>query len=100
MATREPVNNTLYFGFRCSSLTNEDGDPHFLLLENNLHALIKPFAKLHVKNIIYEFFTWWVKESSTANLLHIVGNIEMIIASQDGNARPAGKVVDFAVDNL
>jgi len=45
-------------------------------------------------------FTWWVKNTSTADLFHIVGNIEMITASQDSYSCPSREVVDFAVNNF
>ena len=41
MATKNPVKNTLYFGFSCSYFKNEGGDPHFLSLENNQHDALK-----------------------------------------------------------
>ena len=41
MTTRDPVKNTLYFGFSCSKLKNKEGDPHFLLLQNNQNVAIK-----------------------------------------------------------
>ena len=45
-------------------------------------------------------FTWGIMELSTADLLHIVGDIKMIISSQDGYAGSSSKAVDFAVNNL
>ena len=35
MATRDPVKNSVYFGFIVLINQNEVADPHFLLLENN-----------------------------------------------------------------
>ena len=46
MATENPLANTVYFGFSCSKIKNEVGDPHFLLLENNQHVAFKLFANL------------------------------------------------------
>ena len=46
MATENPLENTLYFGFSCSKLKNEVGDPHFLLLESNQHVAFKLFVNL------------------------------------------------------
>ena len=45
-------------------------------------------------------FTWRVKNTSTADLFHIVGNIEMVTTSQDSYSCPSSKVIDFAVNNF
>ena len=44
MATRNPVKNTLYFGFNCSQLKNEVNGAHFLLLQNNQYVTVKSSA--------------------------------------------------------
>ena len=41
MATRDLVKNSLYFGFTCSLLKSEVGDPIFVLLESNQQVAIK-----------------------------------------------------------
>ena len=45
MATGMPFKNTLYFGFSCSYLKNELGDPHFLLLKSDQKIKVKLFSK-------------------------------------------------------
>ena len=49
IATVYHVKNTLNFPFKCLQLKNEHGDPHFLLLNNDLHGKMQLFAKLKKK---------------------------------------------------
>ena len=41
MATGKPCKNTIYFGFSCSYLKNELGDPNFLLHKSDQQAKVK-----------------------------------------------------------
>ena len=54
METGKPCKNTLYFGFSCSYLKNELGDPNFLLHESDQPAKIKLSAKF--KEILWSGF--------------------------------------------
>ena len=48
METGKPCKNTLYFGFSCSYLKNELGDPNFLLHKSDQQAKMKLSAKLKI----------------------------------------------------
>ena len=48
MATVKPCKNTLYFGFTCSYLKNELGDPIFLLHKSDQQAKMKLYAKFKI----------------------------------------------------
>ena len=64
------------------------------------HLIHEKLNQSTVGKIFLTPFTWWVKNTSTADLFHIVGNIEMITASQDSYSCPSRKVVDFAINNF
>ena len=54
MATGKPCINTLYFGFSCSYLKNELGDPNFLLHKSDQKVKMKLSAKF--KKIMWSGF--------------------------------------------
>ena len=68
MATEKPCKNTLHFGFSCSYLKNELGDPIFLLYKSNQQAKMKVYAKF--KKIL------WSRFSATLKLFSCEGGYE------------------------
>ena len=65
MATKESVKNTLFLPLDShnSKTKSGTGRPHFLLLENNQHVMIKHFEKLKKK--IVEGIQWHHKFSNS-----------------------------------
>lgn len=61
MATRDPVKNTLCFGFRCS-FRKRSWRPPFLLSENNHCTTIKIFENLKTSlELIQSYLNFWKK---------------------------------------